>query len=218
MRIEIQMGGIRVPPLTARGERTEAEFISAAKRVFAEKGFFNAKITDICREAGKPAGSFYNYFKNKEELLSRLVQEFHDVVFEQIEFRPRGTASPYEDISELVKNYWATYKEYRATIIALVQISMTNPEFALQWKVIRQRALQNMITGVRRAQRNGFCEGADEEQVASAILCMIDSFCWTWIAHDGELGFRQIDEESAARTLADIWYRALYFPSDSAPS
>ena len=67
-------------PVTPRGERTEAAFLAAAKRVFAEKGYFNAKITDICAAAGKSTGSFYNYYDNKEALLEQLAEEFIDEV------------------------------------------------------------------------------------------------------------------------------------------
>ncbi|MBA2378733.1 MAG: TetR/AcrR family transcriptional regulator [Blastocatellia bacterium] len=41
----------------------------AAIKVFAGKGFFNSKVSDIAREAGIADGTVYLYFKSKEDIL-----------------------------------------------------------------------------------------------------------------------------------------------------
>lgn len=41
----------------------------AATKVFARKGFFNAKVSDIAGEAGIADGTVYLYFKSKDEIL-----------------------------------------------------------------------------------------------------------------------------------------------------
>lgn len=43
--------------------------LQAAARVFAEKGYHQATIRDIAREAGIADGTIYNYFDNKTALL-----------------------------------------------------------------------------------------------------------------------------------------------------
>ena len=37
-------------------------------KLFSEEGFHGVTAVDICREAGAATGSFYHYFKNKEDL------------------------------------------------------------------------------------------------------------------------------------------------------
>lgn len=41
----------------------------AATKVFARRGYFNAKIADIAKEAGIADGTVYLYFKSKDEIL-----------------------------------------------------------------------------------------------------------------------------------------------------
>jgi TetR/AcrR family transcriptional regulator, fatty acid metabolism regulator protein len=51
------------------------QIIDAAVRVFARKGYWNSRVSDIAREAGIAAGTIYLYFKTKEDILITLFRE-----------------------------------------------------------------------------------------------------------------------------------------------
>jgi TetR/AcrR family fatty acid metabolism transcriptional regulator len=51
------------------------QIIQAAVRVFARKGYFSSRVSDIAREAGIAAGTIYLYFKTKEDILITLFRE-----------------------------------------------------------------------------------------------------------------------------------------------
>lgn len=57
-----------------RGKREETKasnrqaIIDAARRVFAELGYGATTVRDIIRETELASGTFYNYFKSKEEV------------------------------------------------------------------------------------------------------------------------------------------------------
>jgi TetR/AcrR family fatty acid metabolism transcriptional regulator len=51
------------------------QIIEAAVRVFARKGYFNSRVSDVAREAGIAAGTIYLYFKTKEDILTTLFRE-----------------------------------------------------------------------------------------------------------------------------------------------
>src|SRR4051812_17298437 len=55
-------------PRSAKGERTRARIIEAAKSVFEDQGFLDARITDIAERAELSHGSFYTYFDSKEDV------------------------------------------------------------------------------------------------------------------------------------------------------
>lgn len=59
---------------TERGERTRLKLIRAAEKVFGDVGFYEARISEITREAGVAAGTFYLYFPSKDELMRGLIQ------------------------------------------------------------------------------------------------------------------------------------------------
>ena len=64
---------------------------------------------------------------------------------------------------------------------------------------------------IRRAQRDGYCPGADPLLLASAIVAMLNQFAYVWLAQGGEAIEMDFDDERAIETLADIWYRAVYW-------
>ena len=52
--------------------------LRAATSVFAEKGFFNAKVADIAKAAGVADGTVYLYFKNKDDVLHSIFDRAMD--------------------------------------------------------------------------------------------------------------------------------------------
>ncbi|UCE83162.1 MAG: TetR/AcrR family transcriptional regulator [Deltaproteobacteria bacterium] len=49
--------------------------MNAAIKAFARKGYHQARISDVAREAGVAAGTIYLYFKNKDDLLISIFEE-----------------------------------------------------------------------------------------------------------------------------------------------
>jgi TetR/AcrR family fatty acid metabolism transcriptional regulator len=59
--------------LRTGGDKRE-RILDAAERVFAQRGFFAARVSEIAREAGVADGTIYLYFKSKDELLISLFE------------------------------------------------------------------------------------------------------------------------------------------------
>ncbi|MBM9511626.1 TetR/AcrR family transcriptional regulator [Desulfogranum marinum] len=60
------------------------KIIRAATKVFAKKGFFNARISDIAKEAKVADGTIYLYFKNKFDILISVFEQEIGKLIEQI--------------------------------------------------------------------------------------------------------------------------------------
>ena len=56
----------------ARAIETRKKILKAAKALIAEKGFEDTSIGDIVKAAGVSTGSFYTYFKKKEDVVEEL--------------------------------------------------------------------------------------------------------------------------------------------------
>lgn len=63
-------------PATPRGEATRRKLIAAAEEEFGSKGFHHASVSSITTRAGVGQGTFYLYFRTKDEVFVTLVREF----------------------------------------------------------------------------------------------------------------------------------------------
>jgi AcrR family transcriptional regulator len=55
-------------------EEQRERILEAARMIFAHKGFTDTKMTDVAAAAGVSYGLAYHYFKDKEEIFTRLVE------------------------------------------------------------------------------------------------------------------------------------------------
>jgi hypothetical protein len=58
-------------------------------------------------------------------------------------------------------------------------MSMTDPKFAELWQKVRALAVENAMVITRKAQREDFARGLDEHAATSAVVSMLEYFCWT---------------------------------------
>ena len=64
--------------LYMKGELRKQQILECAKKLFSKKGYHNTHVEDIHKEAKIGKGTFYEYFKNKEELFIALLVKFLD--------------------------------------------------------------------------------------------------------------------------------------------
>lgn len=62
-------------PEVARSTNKRERILRSAVEVFARTGYFNAKVSEIAREAGVADGTIYLYFQGKEDLLLTIFRE-----------------------------------------------------------------------------------------------------------------------------------------------
>ena len=98
------------PPLAAAGNagggtNRNAEkyqrILDAAVAVFADKGFFNSRISDIADRADVADGTVYLYFKNKEEILMTAINTAFDAFMRHARTEVEKLPSPAERLRRL---------------------------------------------------------------------------------------------------------------------
>jgi TetR/AcrR family fatty acid metabolism transcriptional regulator len=65
-----------------RSDNKRGRILDAAVHVFARKGYFGAKVSEVAKKAGVADGTIYLYFRGKEDLLVSL---FDEVMAEHLE-------------------------------------------------------------------------------------------------------------------------------------
>lgn len=61
-------------------QSTKENILNAAKIEFLEKGFLNASLRNIVKEAGVTTGAFYRYYETKEALFKALVNDHAEYI------------------------------------------------------------------------------------------------------------------------------------------
>ena len=190
------------PGRRARAAETQAALKAAARRVFARQGYLNTKIVDITAEAGRAAGSFYNHFASKEELLEALAADLF------AEGSRRATAHgrhhDLADPAELrnhVATTWYVYRDHLPEISALLQAGLVHEGLARRVRELRAgrvRIIEEHLVDLRAA---GYELPGDPAIVASAMVGLLEQFCTAWLVNGGDPPGRELDDDEAIDTL-----------------
>ncbi len=89
----------------------KTEIVEAAVKVFAEKGFFKAKVSDVAKEAGIADGTVYLYFKNKEDLLIYLFENKMGHIMTRFNSQLAKSSDPIEKMKLFFQIYFKIIKE-----------------------------------------------------------------------------------------------------------
>ena len=54
-------------------EERRKEILETAERLFLTKGYTKTTVNDILKEIGIAKGTFYHYFKSKEEVMDEII-------------------------------------------------------------------------------------------------------------------------------------------------
>jgi AcrR family transcriptional regulator len=65
-----------LPARQARSRATRERLLAAGEKMFAEKGYDGAKLSDIAEDAGVSVGAVYFRFKDKDALFQAIVETF----------------------------------------------------------------------------------------------------------------------------------------------
>ncbi|KEF32105.1 Transcriptional regulator, TetR family [Marinobacter nitratireducens] len=122
--------------------RNRQAILSAARECFREQGYDNSTIRDIVRRTGLAAGTFYNYFSNKQDIFAALLTDFLSRLNDNLSLSRRG-ASDGEDfihqaylalytatardplVYELAhRNEWALRELFGSDILGLTMLSL----------------------------------------------------------------------------------------------
>ncbi|MES0489203.1 MAG: TetR/AcrR family transcriptional regulator [Leptospirales bacterium] len=80
------------------------EIIQAAQKLFFSQGYENTPITDILHATGIAKGTFYHYFKSKDELLSEMVNMVATAAIQQIQKIIEMPITPLEKLNRSFQN------------------------------------------------------------------------------------------------------------------
>lgn len=87
------------------------KIIVSATKVFAKKGFFNARISDIAKEAKVADGTIYLYFNNKFDILISVLEEEIGKIIDQIEKAIEKETDPEKMLTIFIEKHLSAMKQ-----------------------------------------------------------------------------------------------------------
>ncbi len=186
------------------------QIIEAAVRVFARKGYYNSRVSDIAREAGIAAGTIYLYFKTKDDILVTLFRDkmadFVGVLRKAI----AGEADAASKIRRLVSLHFRILEE-SPDLAEVVQVELRQGQ-----KFFRGASSQEIgayFALIGSVLEEGVAEGRFRSglpvKVATQILSgAMDQMATSWVL--GKRGYQLVDTADA---VAEIFLQGVAAPT-----
>jgi len=203
-------------PRSQKGVRTRARLVEAAKKIFEEDGFLEARISDIAERAGLSHGSFYHYFQSKEEIFREVaesVEERLSAPLGGVILDPESQASPQERIREALRRHLENYREEAKIMGVIEQMARYDKHINALRMERHRRYSQQVAMSIKSLQQHGLADPRLEPAVAAAALgAMTSRFPEMWLVQ----GAISCSFDTAVDQLTRIFVNALGLPETAA--
>ena len=195
-----------------RRAAVEAKILDATQRLLRDgESFTELGVQRLASEAGIARSTFYLHFRDKTELLLRLITPLVDPVFDLI-----AETDPADGLEGLVKSMIADiryYRERRHLLAAVVEVSAYDPVVREQWDVQLQRFIDRAEGWLRAAQEAG--KTAPDIDVPTAARVIVWGGFQAVANH--VLTGPEEQDEVVGREIAELeWYGAFRRPAERA--
>jgi AcrR family transcriptional regulator len=178
--------------LTTQGVERKEQLLDAAARLFADRGYAQTRIVDICREAGVAKGLFYWYFETKEQVFRDLADGL------RLRLRRAQAAAMDADADPLVQLRQGSEASVRfmaahAQSFALVAVENVDREFVEDIRRGTEVHADDTERIVRAGIDAGLIRDEDPRLLSYAVLATVG-----WFAHFHRTGRLDTDVDGLA--------------------
>ena len=175
-------------------DRTRALLLESATQLFAKQGVDGTPIHQIAAEAGVSNGTFYNYFRTREELVEAVGLRLATQLHEQVALRQKDISDPAERMAIGCRTFILAAHRDASWAAALLRVWVSSASFA-------QRTASPIMSDLRAGRRRGRFvyrnEAAALSVVEGSVLASIRSVL------DGDV------DKDHATAVASLILRAL---------
>ncbi|MDC0475021.1 TetR/AcrR family transcriptional regulator [Hyphomicrobiales bacterium] len=130
--------------------------IASGINVFVDKGVAEATVRDIIRATGLASGTFYNYFKSKEEVLVAIFDDFASEIGENIRSQKHKIPKDFEDFLRIKISTFLNYINNKPEIYLIMSnnhnlvtnFSIATPQIILEIDYLKEEVVEGINEGV----------------------------------------------------------------------
>ena len=166
-----KMQRTRPRPVAGKRERNKAQnraaIVAAARMVFAELGYDAAGVRDVIRRTDLAAGTFYNYFADKESVFRAVVDESA----QEVRARLRSVRASATTLEQFVGDAYRAWFEFLVEDQLMFELMKRNagPIRALFGDPILGAGVEELLEDLRAAIARGDVPPLDAGYMAGAM-------------------------------------------------
>jgi len=171
----------------ARGKRRE-ELLRAATRVFARKGYRAASISDVIKAAGVARGTFYLYFRSKQDILFAVIDDLREqqklFIAQLSEEQGRETYPEPRELARQEFLAWLRFYDERRDALKILLREANLIDAALEPKraEVRRGIVRYLSKRIHRLQSMGvYQEKLSPEIVSHFLIGMVDEIALSYL-------------------------------------
>ena len=196
----------RVSP--AHEQEVRDRILSAAARVFSQKGYHSSTIADIVRESGLSVGAIYSHFSGKDELIRLTCDELATRGLDELAHRLAPARTTAERLAIAVALYVETIDDYDGDPgqVSLVQAwAEADREPGVREMLAARR--ERLAGAGQLLLRQGVLAGElpaglDVDAVTRGLLALLDGLLLQRI--EAGAAYRPADLERRAGAIVDL--------------
>lgn len=179
------------------------KILAAALTVFARKGFYQSKVSEIARLASVADGTIYLYFKNKDDILISLFEEEMTKVITLMESELERVDDPLEKVEVFARTHLGMVDSHRE-VAEILQVEVRqSSKFMKEYRNERFIQYLNIIASiVAEGQARGVIRADINPDIAKrALFGALDEMSRYWVLSTK----RAYTTEAAARHVSRIF-------------
>jgi TetR/AcrR family transcriptional regulator, fatty acid metabolism regulator protein len=186
--------------------------LEAAVDVIAERGFFNARVSDIAARAGVADGTIYLYFKNKEQILLASISTAFSTFMQRAHAEVKKSSDPRQQLRGLAALHLGGLGANRNLAIVFQTELRQSARFLAQFSKHQLKQYFDLVREiVREGQRTGlFRAELSDKIVANCFFGALDEMVTSWILSEHEYSLA-----GAADAVADVILKGMEKPAQA---
>jgi AcrR family transcriptional regulator len=154
-----------------------AQILRAARAIFVERGYLEARVEDVAKRANLSKGAVYFYFDSKRAIFEALVEEEHAVTISFLAEAERDTR-PAEvklvDLGRKYLDYFAGLKTPPRFFLLMSEMAIRDEDLRGKVQAIHQRFVDRIAAVVEQGIKEGVFAPYDPVAVGQMLKALID--------------------------------------------